>query len=202
VFLPGWLYRVTLKSTAWFWWPLAYLGAGSGKLTEPDEWRRATIGSLWAKTSFAMAAITIASFIWVNFIYSGAVFHQNPLLVVAGYFLIVNWSLRPWQLLPLALAFLSVALVFLVDDAVGQNHLAVEKGNATLLARARFKLHCIEYLGRVRLIVFIVFWLIVAGHTVLYFNSLKCWFDTPNNIAQWAIWVYGERMPPTSCIPK
>lgn len=26
LFLPAWLYRVTLKSTAWFWWPLAYLG--------------------------------------------------------------------------------------------------------------------------------------------------------------------------------
>ena len=78
--------------------------------------------------------------------------------------------------------------------------LATKKGNEELNARATFKFHCIKYLGRIRLVVFVLFWMIVAGHTVLYFDSLTCWFEIPTNTQQWAEWVYGERMPPNSCI--
>ena len=63
--------------------------------------------------------------------------------------------------------------------------LATKKGNEELNARATFKFHCIKYLGRIRLVVFVLFWMIVAGLTVLYFDSLTCWFEIPTNTQQW-----------------
>src|SRR5712675_249221 len=62
--------------------------------------------------------------------------------------------------------------------------LATKKGNEELNARATFKFHCIKYLGRIRLVVFVLFCMIVAGLTVLYFDSLTCWLrsrPTPNS---------------------
>jgi hypothetical protein len=198
-FIPGWIYRLTLKSTAWFWWPLAFLGGDLQRARDPDEFQRTTIGSLWAKTSIGLAIMTILTFVWLNFVVTGALFRDNPLLTVFGYFFVVNWSLRPWQLLPIALAVLSVAIVLWVDDASGQYRHAVAKGDSSLLSRADAKFRWIERMARFRLVLFLVFWLLVAVHALLYFNSLKCWTDVPSNVERWAQWVYGDRLPKVNC---
>jgi hypothetical protein len=201
-FFPGWLYRLTLKSTAWFWWPLAFLGGELSKATDQEEWRRTSIGSLWAKTSLVLASGTILTFIWANFVRSGAVFKENPLLVTLGYFFVVDWSLRPWQLLPVTLAAFSILIVYVVDDGGGQYRLAKANGNDELLKLAQFKFQCVEYLARTRLVLFLLFWVVVAGHTVLYLNSIRCWFDVPDNVDHWGRSVFGDRMPPNFCVRR
>jgi hypothetical protein len=198
-FLPGWLYRVSLKSTAWFWWPLTFLMGDLSRAKDPQEFHRTTIGSLWAKASIALSIITILTFLWSNLVETGVVFKDNPLLIAVGYFLVVDWSLRPWQLFPIALAVLSVAIVFLVDDAAGQYHLAKTEGKDELVARSETKFRAIERITRLRLILFIVFTLLVGAHTLLYFNSTQCWLNVPSNIEGWAEWVYGKRMPRAHC---
>src|SRR5262249_7342458 len=48
-FLPGWLYRITLKSTAWFWWPLAFLGGDLRRVQRPELFRQHMMSTLLAK---------------------------------------------------------------------------------------------------------------------------------------------------------
>jgi hypothetical protein len=201
-FLPAWLYRITLKSTAWFWWPIAFMGADLRRAKDPDEFYRTTISSLWAKTSFTLAGATIIAFLWVNLVRSGALLESNPLLTVLGYFIIVDFSLPPWQILTVLVAGLSVLVVFMVDDAGGQYRNGKDNQNAALISRAEWKFSLIERLARFRLVSAITLWLLVGGQAFLYFNSTKCWFALPANVDQWARWAYGHKMPASLCAPR
>ena len=198
-FFPAWFYRITLKSTAWFWWPLALLGADLRRAKDPDEFRRTTIQSLWAKTNLVVSSVAIVIFIWVNFVQSGALFRENPLLTVLEYFFVVDWSLRPWQFLSVALAVLSVVIVFLMDDAAGQYHHSKTKMDEVLLARAESKFGWIERLTRLRLIFAITLFILVGVHSLLYLNSLKCWIELRPNVELWSQFIYGDRVPPMQC---
>jgi hypothetical protein len=199
-FIPAWLYRITLKSTAWFWWPLAYIGDDPELAKNPEEFRRTTIGSIWAWISLVLAIGTLLGFVYVNFFRTGAILQDNPLLTIAGYTLLVDWSSSaPWQLLVVVMAILGIAIVILVNDAGGQYRLAVRQQDATLRARAEIKLLLTEYVARVRLVLLLIFLLVSGLQALLYFNSLKCWFSVPASVERNAIWLYGDRMPRASC---
>jgi len=198
-FGPSWLYRVTLKSTAWFWWPLAFLGSDLKRASDPDRFRQKVLETLWAKTSIALAVFTVAAFLTANFVLNGAAFRENPLLTPLGYFLIVDWSLGSWQVLAILMAAFSIAIVFLVDNVSYDFKHANEKKDDVLLADAKRKLGWIERVARFRFLMMLAFWLIVGTHALLYFNSLKCWFDLPPSAERWAQWLYGERMPQAKC---
>lgn len=200
-FAPAWLYRITLKSTAWLWWPLAYLAGPLSRAYDPDEFQRTTVGSLWAKTSIVLALITICGFIIANIIFTGAFLESNPLITVLGYAFIIDWSaVFPYQIITLVLAGLSVFIVYAVDDAAGQHRHAVSKNDKTLLSRSETKFRLLERIVRVRLILFILLNLSVACQTVFNVNSLKCWFDVPANIGIWVHWVYGDHFARTHCL--
>ena len=188
-FLPGWLYRLTLKSTAWFWWPLAFLGDELRQAKDPTLFRRQTVRSLWGMTSIALSFITIVTFVVANFVLNGAIFRANPLLTMFGYVFVVDWAVAPWQLLALASALLSVAMVYRLDYVGGEYQHAIDVRNPALRDGALRKFGWIERVGRLRLLLVLLFWMIVGAHTLLYFNSLKCWFDVPANVERDARWL-------------
>jgi hypothetical protein len=199
-FAPSWLYRLTLKSTTWFWWPLAFLGGDLQRAKHPEPFRTKMLGTLWAKTNIVLAIGTIVAFVTTNFIFSGSFLKSNPLLTIVGYFLVIDYSsLRPWQLLSIGLATLSLIIAFWIDDVAADFMYATRKADQGLLRSAERKLGWIERLGRFRLLLAILFWLIVGGQTLLYFNSVKCWFTVPANVESWAQWVYGDRLPQAHC---
>ena len=198
-FGPGWLYRFTLKSTVWLWWPMAFLGANLKRARNPEEFRRTTFGSLWAKSNIAMSCGVLIAFVWFNIMNSADSAGHNPFITVFGYFFVIDWSFRPWPLLSVVLATISVILVFSVDDASGQYRIGAAEGDTLLVNRANRKFAYIEILARVRLLIFIALTLVVGVHAVLYLNSLECWFTLPNNTARWGQWVYGDRMPEMMC---
>ena len=199
-FLPGWLYRLTLKSTVWFWWPLAFLGDDLRYARDPVLFHRQKMRSLWGLTSIVVAIGTIATFVIVHFVLSGAIFQTNPLLTLAGLLLVVDWSLAPWQLLPLAAALLTVATVYRVDYVRGEYQHAIATDNVPLRQRAERKFGWVERILRFRLLLVLLFWLAAAGQALLYFNSLKCWFDLPANVALNAHWLYGDKLPQSPCL--
>lgn len=121
---------------------------------------------------------------------------DNPLLTVLGYSLVVDWSLRSWQLFVAALAGLSLAIVFLVDDAFKDYEAAEERNDGAELARAKRKLSWVERLVRLRFIFTLVYMILVGGQTVLFFNSSACWVPVPANVQTWAEFFYGPRAPP------
>jgi hypothetical protein len=199
-FIPGWLYRLTIKSTAWFWWPRAFLGDDLQQAKQPDEFRRKHWESLQAKSSVALSIVTISVFLFVNFLSTGIFLQENPLVTVLGYFLLIDWSLvLPWQWLTVTVASLAIWVVFRVDDAVGEYRNARKDGDQIWIGRATRKLGRIERIARFRLILSIVLWFLVGGQALLFFNSRKCWISVPRDLENGAKWAYGSKLPQGHC---
>jgi hypothetical protein len=66
-FFPAWVYRVTLKSTAWLWWPLAFLGAPPKIANNPDWFHTKVTETKWARSVTPLAYLSIFAFIGVSF---------------------------------------------------------------------------------------------------------------------------------------
>ncbi len=198
-FLPAWLYRFTLKSTAWFWWPLAFLGSDLQQAREPRLFHRRLLHSLWGWTNIVLSFGTVAAFVCFHLFPQFLAAPDNPLLTNLGYLVVVDWAVPPWQLLALVSALLSLAIVYRANYINIEYDEGIPQPRPDLIASAERKFGWVERLCQVRLLLFILYWLIVAGHTVLYFNSLKCWFARPPNVYAQAAWIYGDRLPHPSC---
>jgi hypothetical protein len=199
VFTPAWFYRFTIKSTAWFWWPLAFLGDELQKARNPTLLRLDVMDSLWAKTSIVTACASLLAFVAANFVLDGAVLQGNPLLTPLGYLLLVDWTLRPWQAFALVASALSVVLVVWLDYVSRKYRIAQDKHDTALIRAQERKFGWIERLARLRLLFVIVFWCLVGAHAILYLNSNRCWFSLPPKLHTWAQNIYGDRLPPDDC---
>lgn len=199
-FIPPWLYRVSIKSTAWFWWPLVFLGGPLRLARTPAllEWRLS--GSLWARTSIAVSFGVVVGFLASNLLIDMVVLEKNPLLTPLGYLLLVERQPEPWQLCLLAGALLNLAVLYLVNDAAGLARIAAQTGAATLDAVAVRRFACSERMARIRTLCLLGYWAMVGGHLVLYVNSQQCWFVLGPDLSGAAMRLYGARMPELSCI--
>ena len=201
-FLPGWLYRIILKSTVWFWWPLAFLGSETQRAREPSLFHGKRTSVSGVKRALCSPVATLLAFLVTNLLLTGAIFRTNPLLTVLGYLFVVNWSLPPWQLLALSPAILSLVIVFRINYVIGEYEYAKKEGREDLIAQALHKLGWVEFLTRLRLVLVVMFWLAVGCHTVLYFNGLKCWFIPRSDVMQYARFIYGNRTPEQNCADR
>jgi hypothetical protein len=193
LYLPAWLFRFTIKSTAWFWWPIVYLGASKEGWRNPEylHWR-ARCGLL-ATATYIAAAITIFSFIVTNILMTPDVLTGNPLLVVYGYLFLADWNLYPWQALSLLLAVQSFVILFWIDDLGAQYKYAKHPSQLKLVRR---KLVWFEWLLRLRFIVWMVYMLVVGPQIALFLNSKQCLIAPGTKVQQWATGMYGDRTPP------
>jgi hypothetical protein len=200
--LPAWLYRITIKSTAWFWWPLAFLGGDLKRVQRPEVLHWQVMGSLWAKTSIALAILSLVAFAAANLVFDGAMFERNPLLTPVGYLLLIDWKLRSWQVCALAGSALSVVIVYLLNDVSGQYRIAQDINDSELLNAAQYKFGWIERLARFRFLVLLLFWCLVGTHAFLYANSTQCWFSLSSKLQEWAQDIYGDRIPRSNKCPR
>jgi len=198
--VPGWLYRFSIKSTSWFWWPLAFLGADLQVVKRPGLMRQRTIGTLWSKASIGLAAVTLIAFLVTTLFANAESLRDNPFLTVFGLVFLLDWSFRPWQFLAILMAALSVVMVFAVDAVDREYQYAMAERDDEMRIAAVRKLGWIERLARFRFLCVLIFWLMVGMHAFLYFNAVKCWTDVPANVGAWAHWIYGDRLPPRRCI--
>jgi len=201
-FFPAWFYRLTLKSTFWFWWPLAFLGSELVRAKHPELFRQQILETLWAKASIVLAVLTILIFFIVNFLLGAVIFEANPFLSVFGYVFLIDWTDRPWQTLALLAAILSIVIVFWIDSSAREYAYALRTSDSQLIIRVNRKFGWIERILRIRFLLVLMFWFIVGGHAILYFNSLKCWIDIPQRVQTWAGSIYGERLPQRRCISR
>jgi hypothetical protein len=196
LFLPAWLYRITIKSTAWFWWPLAFLGGDLKQVQNPALFHWQVMGSLWAKTSIALAILSLAGFVAVNFVFDGTVFERNPLLTPVGYLLLIDWRLWPWQMCALLAAVLSILIVYMVNDVSGQYRIAQEHKDDKLLEKAKSQYGWIERLTRFRFLLLLGFWGLVGTHAFLYANVSQGWYlSFPPEMVTWMVAIYADRFP-------
>jgi hypothetical protein len=206
----SWFYRISIKSTTWFWWPLAFLLGDLRLARNPELFKWKTTGRLWAKASIASSLVALFVFVCSNFEFSKAILEKNPLLTPLGYLLFFDWKLYPWQILAVVSALLSAVLVPLVNDVSGEFEIvqkqrdreldaAAQRENRELEATALRKFKWIERLARVRFLLVLSLWMLVGGHMILWVNSQQCWFDLPSGAQQWAHWVYRDRLPTNAC---
>jgi hypothetical protein len=198
MFVPAWLYRITIKSTAWFWWPLAFLGDDLKIAQNPDLFRFKVMERLWAKASIAIASLSLLTFAFAQ-LYTLA-FGKNGIIAPVEWLLLIDWkTLWSWQICALLGSVLSLAIVFLVDDASGEHRIAQATRNSKLVEAAKAKLAWIERLKRIQFLVWVVFWVLLGPHMLLYVNSTQCWFSLPSTLQEWAQSIYGDRYPRSKC---
>ncbi len=199
VYLPAWLYRVSIKSTLWFWWPLAFLGQDLQLARNPDllQWRIA--GALWAKTSLIIAFGSLLMFVLANLVAHGAFFERNPLITPVGYLLLFDWRLWPWQVCAMTASALSVLLVYWVDDVGGRYRIAKSTNDTELLRSASVQFGWIERVSRLRLLVVVLFWLLAGLQAALYLNNRYCLSSLPDSIERWAQSTYGPLYSKSDC---
>jgi hypothetical protein len=200
VFAPAWAYRFTIKSTIWFWWPLAFIGGDLRLAGKPDLMRWNLTGSLWAKTSILIACLSLLAFIWTNAFLDGTIFEKNPLITPIGYFLLLDWRLQPWQICAILASAMSVVLVFWMNHIAGRFRIAKETGDTAMHATAMIELGWMERFARLRFVFVLSFWFLVAAHALLFLNSQKCAVQLYDNVQRLAQTVYGNRTPKSTCI--
>jgi hypothetical protein len=199
LFMPSWLYRFTIKSTVWVWWPLIYIGSGLQSARNPNLVHLKVIGSLWAKVNIMLCFFIVIIFVITNFVLDGQVFERNPLLVPIGRILLVDWTGKMWQIYCVIGPVWSLSHVFLVDYASREYQISIDTDNHELRAAVERKFYRIDLSQRLRF-VFSFIWCIIAGvQAVLYFNGERCWFSTPPNLRSWAQQIYGVHLPPNYC---
>lgn len=115
-FFPGWLYRIALKSTAWFWWPLAFLGGDLRYADHAALLKQKTLETLWAKASIVFSALTLFSFGFTTYFSDGWAAHANPFLTFFGFIFLIDWSLHIWQAVAILAAVTSIVIVFAADS--------------------------------------------------------------------------------------
>jgi hypothetical protein len=196
-FLPGWAYRFTLKSTAWAWWPLAYLS---------DDLRHALfydvlVRSLWGRTSRWMAIATLVGFAVFNVV-PAAVFNQNPLLNVFGFLLLIDWPLPVWQALAILMALLCLGTIWYADLIYWEYRHARLQHDQALIDSTMRRFGRVERLVRARTVMFVFYLVLFAIQTLLYFNSILYCVHVPDRLEMWARDVYGSLMPVMQCLPS
>lgn len=201
LFFPLWFYRISFKSTAWLWWPIAFIGAPPIATERLTLFRRLEIDSLWGRTTRVLALVVLIVFGGLAAAPEAlqALPHVPRLLISALFTVDPALPLYlQWQWLGPLLGVLSVAMVLWVDAAHIRFEEARKSFDIPAQAAARFEFYVIEIVGRFRALMTLTFICLVGGYMVLMLNSRAapaCWFAPPRPVQIWGEWVYGQRMP-------
>ena len=202
-FLPAWFYRLTLKSTAWLWWPIAFLGSPPKLARNPHWFYAQRAETKWAKSTAPLAYLSIAAFLGAGLwqtLGQGETL-ENPFLSVFGYALSVNWSTSPWQLLGFAGSVLTLVVIYLSDWIFRKYVIATHTNDVDLREEAKRQMRAVEHLSRLRTIMFLAYCAIVGLHASLVLNGRACWVVPAPSIQRWSEWLYREYAPILRC-PK
>jgi hypothetical protein len=196
-FLPGWLYRVTLKSTVWVWWPLAFI-ANSPKLARTPAWQyKAMVGTLISWITISIASYTDAVFFITKFVsqISREGLPDNPFLTPLGYLFVLDWSGKFWPIFSVLGPTLSIVTLVWINRTFAKYQTAATHKYEELQREAERTFPVIERVQRVQFMLLILYCLLVVGQLALYFNSQKCWVSIAPNVQSWSDWFFGDKSP-------
>jgi hypothetical protein len=193
--LPSWFFRFTVKSSAWFWGPLSYLGQDLRMGEKPELLHWQSVGSLTAKANVLSSCLVLLAFGTANI---GALFQTNPLITPFGYLLLFQFP-NPWQFVALGAAGLSLLIVFWINDIWGKLEIARSTRDADLQRDANRKLGWLERVMRVRLALSLAFWGFAIVQFAIYINDQACLISLPDWIDSLILRVYGLRFHSNAC---
>lgn len=199
--VPAWLYRFSLKSTAWVWWPLAFIVAPP-KLAKTPAWQyRAMVGTLLGWMAIIAASYSDAIFVFSNFLARiwREGFPSNPLLTPLGYLFMLDWSGSFWPLFSIVGPTISIVTLFWLNRAFSKYETATKHGYAELQREAERTFPIVERVQRVQFVLFVVYCLLVVIQAALYVNTQRCWVVVPLNVQSWSDRLFGDKSPHQSC---
>ena len=197
-FGPVWFYRLSIKSTFWFWGPLAFLGGDLKKPLNPEVFRKKIMSTLWAKGCLLVSVLIIGLFLAKNLLDTGVTPRDNLPITPIEYLFIFKWG-RPWEVLSLIAAVLSIIVLLTVDYASRVHTIRTNQGDKDLTSAGIQIFGWAERVVRLRLMVVVPLWVITGIHTVLYVNSQHCWFSLGPAVHHVAAYIYGDRLPVYRC---
>jgi hypothetical protein len=199
-FGPGWVYRFTLKSTFWVWWPLAFI-ADSPKLANTPAWQyKVMVRGFLAWIAIAMASYTEAAFLLTNFV--STFWHkgiQNPFLTPLGSLIVLDWSGKFWPIFAIVGPTLSLGALCWLQRNFAKYETARQYNYEDLKREAERTFPLIERVQRLQRVLFILYCILVIAQAALYFNSQKCWIQIAPNVQSWSDWFFGAKSPHLDC---
>ncbi|MEA2895184.1 MAG: hypothetical protein QOJ84_799 [Bradyrhizobium sp.] len=200
-FGPGMVYRFTLKSTFWVWWPLAFI-VSSPKLSKTPAWQyKAMVGTLIGWVAISLASYADAVFLLNKFV--SQIWHKgfpdNPFLTPLGYFFVLDWSGKFWPIFLIVGPTLSIVTLVWLNRTFAKYKIAEKNNYENLKREAERTFPIIERVQRVQFVLFIIYCLLVVGQAALYFNSQKCWIVIRPNVQSWSDWFFSDKSPHPKC---
>ena len=199
-FFPTYVYRLSIKSTFWLYWPLVYIADDTRGETRPVVLFDKLSGTACAWFSALSAATTLVAFFAANFLaHFGTLWPavQVAFQVAAIEFLFqLDWaSQKPWLWFSLASAAISLCLFFWA----GQMKPELKHGDIDAATRVKIFRHAlwmkrVARLGRVCTTLLILSLLIFF---LLWRSPLQCVLGEYglNHILTVFRWYYGPYMP-------
>ena len=208
LFLPGWLYRISLKSTAWLWLPVIALGSyivttPRGLRLNPEQFERHVLAKKWTRVlrwkGIVSAALFLGTSAWLLWQESGGVVPREPAAVII---VRVVWSSLigvPWQVAALLSTAFGLAAFFIVDSARVNREARRDDGT-------RDQASTQHYLGsiafRIGGLCSMLYVLGLIGWAGLKLNQERCfWHPVPAEVQEWVERIYGtySPAPPADC---
>jgi hypothetical protein len=193
LYVPGYLYRLSIKSTCWFYLPLVYITRAPWLATKPALlsdilWR--DLREWWRRV---LAVATVCG-VFLSTLAAESVTANLPARVISPLeymFLIDLTTIKPWQWFNL----ISAAITIGIFAYVGRFKMIVYHltKDHTLAQTARRYALLLEYAMRLRNVSTFIFFLIAAVHTMLWLSPIK--EHLPRYLLNLLRSFYGTSMP-------
>ncbi len=172
LFLPGWAYRLVLKSTFWFWWILFVVG-GAPKIDAGIEGLRAdAYCKAIAWVSIALAILGVGGFFFGEQLKAMVVNHRSeaPLLSSAALLFLVEWSRVPlFQWISVIASALTLFIVFWTQALVVDSKISGrEQRVVAMLPRLGYLINWKSAFGALNVALLMLY-------IALYANSVYHW---------------------------
>ena len=207
-FMPGWLYRVSIKSTAWFWWPLIHFGvflaATPKRVANTDQFVRDVKYAAWTRVLRWSSLITFLAFVGQNcwLYYQTAIdgsrpMESMPMPALVLTVVLVGMLTVPWQFIGVLSNAAAWGVYFLTDKAQIKLETARPGTAEQQKALRRFpRIACLSYIG---ILFSAIYWGGLAGWMVLHANSEQCYRRITPDQQVLIERAYGKFAPSATC---
>jgi hypothetical protein len=202
-FAPSYLYRISIKSTFWVYWPLVYIADDAKNETRPAVLFEKLSATHLATTRLRLAFGTIlASFVmsvYLHFADLWPAFREGIQTVVIdaiGWFVVVDFpTKKPWVWFSLCSAAITVVL-FYWADYLGPE-LRHDGANPRTIASMHHRMLWMNTLLRIQFVLVILFTISIAIGYILWKSPLQCLLFNKELYYTLRIlrWYYGAYMP-------
>lgn len=178
LFLPAFLYRLNIKATCWFWWPLAYLLKPVPKADKVSAQKQALCwpwDNPWQRLLIFVPAVLMC-FVLIDRYSDFSLWqqYQNPDAVPVPLKLVLGmqWShLPPWHVAMLLIAGSGLGMLALSGNA--RSHKANDNWDAYAQAGMPMQLWLMNALAKVRSLATVAFLLLGLGMCLISFPEWR-----------------------------